>query len=313
VADYLNAILKSDSSSSSFNLETPYHYNTLREILLEAISDNLSEYKKQYNEIQGGKKSTKTFESLSAFKEYLFRIEQSLSVLFHSQYNNENVYLGASLIKQSALFAIRDTKNALAQAIHEFVQLGINKNESSEVYRFVKYWMAKDKFSIGDNFEIKMFAGEAYEVQIDSFGKPIQLADKGMGSIQAMLLLFRLATVIQKKQIFKKNYTIIIEEPELNLHPALQSLLAELFFEVSSKYEINFIIETHSEYLIRHSQLLVKDKDLEVGVNDNPFNVYYFDDVNGPYKMGYREDGKFIESFGSGFFDVSANLTFELL
>ena len=113
----------------------------------------------------------------------------------------------------------------------------------------------------------------------------------------------------------KKNYTVIIEEPELNLHPALQSKLADLFLDVYKKSNecINFIVETHSEYLIRKTQLLVKGNEFEIEPNDNPFTVVYFDDRRGPYKMNYREDGKFIEKFGSGFFDVSANLTFELL
>jgi len=309
----LSASLKANSSSGNFNLHSFYNYNTLREILKEAIEEHFAEYQTQYNEIQRGKKPKKIFESLSAFREYRFRIEQSLTSLYHLQYNTENIYLGASLIKQSALFAIRDNKNALAQAIHEFVQLGINNNKSSEAYRFVKEWMGGDRFSVGDNFEIEMYAGEAYQVKIDSFGKLIHLADKGMGSIQAMLLLIRLATVIHKRLIFKKNYTVIIEEPELNLHPALQSLLADLFFEVNNKYEINFIVETHSEYLIRKSQLLVKEKELEISVNDNPFNVYYFDDEKGPYKMNYRADGKFIEEFGTGFFDETRNIVKKMI
>jgi len=311
----LNTALKLNSSSGTFSLQTAYHYSSLRDILQESIDDNFVEYQNQYNEIQKGKKPKRIFEQYRAFRDYKFKIEQTLTMLNATQYRLENIYLGASLSKQSALFAIRDNKNALAQAINEFMQLGIYNDKTSQAYRFVKEWMAKDKFNIGDDFTIEMYAGEAYEVKINSNGKKIHLADKGMGSIQAMLLIIRLATVLYKWNLYKKNYTVIIEEPELNLHPALQSNLADLFLDVYSKSisGINFIVETHSEYLIRKTQLLVKEKEFEVSVNDNPFTVLYFDDTKGPYKMNYRNDGKFIESFGSGFFDESTNLIFELL
>lgn len=169
-----------------------------------------------------------------------------------------------------------------------------------------------------------MHAGEAYELIVNSFGLKIPLADKGMGSIQAMLLILRLAVVIFKKQsndrlnnISKpeegKPYIVIIEEPELNLHPALQSKLADLFHNVFDIYKIRLIIETHSEYLIRKTQILVKTKEYEIQPNENPLAVLYFDKDLKQWNMGYREDGRFKELFGEGFFNEFSNLTFELL
>jgi predicted ATPase len=152
-----------------------------------------------------------------------------------------------------------------------------------------------------------MHAGEAYEVLVNTNGATIPLADKGMGSIQAMLLIFRLATLIHKKIKDKKEYTIIIEEPELNLHPKLQSKLADLFHYVHKEFKIKFIVETHSEYLIRNTQLLVKENEYEVKPNENPFCVLYFDNEE-QWNMNYREDGKFIDEFGSGFFDETRNI-----
>lgn len=109
----------------------------------------------------------------------------------------------------------------------------------------------------------------------------------------------------------------MVEEPELNLHPALQSKLTDLFNEVHTQYGFNFIVETHSEYMIRKSQVLTKTQeygDLD-SLNPNPFKVFYFP-VNmkePPYIMKYRKDGKFMNDFKPGFFDVSSDLAFDIL
>ena len=117
------------------------------------------------------------------------------------------------------------------------------------------------------------------------------------------------------KEENNEPFVLAIEEPENHLHPRLQSLLADMFLEAYEKFGVMFIVETHSEYLIRKSQVLVKKwyeekKDATIKC---PFNTYYIP-VNGvPYSLGYRKDGKFSESFGPGFYDESANLTFEIM
>ncbi len=56
--------------------------------------------------------------------------------------------------------------------------------------------------------------------------------------------------------------TVILEEPEIHLHPLAQSVLAELFVEVSQKRLVQFIVETHSEHLFRRMQTLVAKEHL---------------------------------------------------
>jgi predicted ATP-dependent endonuclease of OLD family len=320
----LRKTIKSLLSGGQFSLHSHYTSTTLKEALSEMVAEHSAEYEIQYHDIQKGKKPKKIFESLKAFKDSKFKIEKSISSILEFQMQIETIYLGATLNKQSALFAIRDKRNPLSQAIHEYKQLGIDKDPGSDAHKFVRDWMKESEFEIGDSFEIEMHAGEAYEVMINSYGLQIPLADKGMGSIQAMLLILRLAVVIYKKQALDrlnninkpeegKPLIVIIEEPELNLHPALQSKLADLFHEVYDKFKIRLIIETHSEYLIRKTQLIVKQKEYEVEPNDNPFTVIYFDKDLNQWLMNYREDGKFIEEFGKGFYDEASLLTINLL
>src|SRR5690606_33568445 len=146
--------------------------------------------------------------------------------------------------------------------------------------------------------------GEAYNISLEENNIFIPLADKGMGSIQAILLILRLATVIYFEELEKKptksDYFVIVEEPELNLHPALQSKLCDLFFDVYNKYKVKFIIETHSEYIIRRSQVMNALQEYAVdtdSINPTPFSTIYFNsDTESDivaYSMNYQADGTF--------------------
>jgi len=226
--------------------------------------------------------------------------------------NESFYYLGANPSKQSALFYLRDKNNALAQSIHEFKQLDIG--ESSIEGMFVKKWMRE--FEVGHSYKIDFYAGEAYQFHVlEDDGRVNHLSDKGMGSLQAMLLILRVASLVRINKKDKKTITLLVEEPELNLHPALQSKLTEFFHEVNKEFGFNFIVETHSEYMIRKSQVFTHieeygDKD---SLNPNPFKTFYFPVDDSPYEMRYRKDGAFVDEFRKGFFDVSSDLAFDIL
>jgi AAA15 family ATPase/GTPase len=320
-----------------FTLDDDFgNVQSLSEVVDTFLLHSMSQYDREFVGIQNGETASEKFEDFRALKEYdPISVESSFSHFITLMSDFSVAYMGANPAKQSALFAIRDKNNALAQAIHEYKQLNILEGE--EEHRFVIKWM--QAFEVGSNFTISMHAGEAYEMKIFSNETEIYLADKGMGSIQAMLLIMRIACIIRKIKVAENRSTntrivegkvtkqdsftyrlidkttVIIEEPELNLHPALQSKLADLFLDVHQKFKIDFLIETHSEYVLRRSQVIVAFNEFEVAPNENPFCVYYFPkeiEVQ-PYKLEYNEDGSFNRNFGDGFFDEASSSTLELL
>ena len=60
--------------------------------------------------------------------------------------------------------------------------------------------------------------------------------------------------------------TIVLEEPEIHLHPLAQSILAELFVTISKERKVQFIVETHSEHLFRRMQTLIAKQ--QITLND---------------------------------------------
>lgn len=187
------------------------------------------------------------------------------------------------------------------------------------VLRFMQHWMSKDYFDIGEDYRITTYESMASKIEILEAGSWINISDKGFGAGQvfSILLVIGLGVfeVLSKGMLeTDEEFTILIEEPEANLHPALQSKLTELFFEVYREFGIKFILETHSEYMIRKSQVFVKEmsRDSDSIINI-PFEIYYFENEGKPYSMKYRKDGKFTNEFGPGFFDVNSNLAFDIL
>lgn len=270
------------------------------------------------------KKYTKTVCQNPKDEKWIFRLPESQLLRNMSRIE----YLYAHAVTQTVIYSAKDTNDYLSKTIHDFASLP----KTDEDYRreFIVHWM--QEFNIGKNYEITSVGGEAHIVKItNNDDEPsVNLADKGMGSIQLMVLLFRLAITLPKRPIpqeetkrrmmvrTRMSRIIIIEEPEQNLHPMLQSKLADLLFRLNKDYGYRFIIETHSEYLIRKTQVIVKDKfnDIDRPLKDNPFKVYYFNSTSSDkpyYEIVYQNDGNFSNDFGKGFFDEASNLAFEIL
>ena len=231
-------------------------------------------------------------------------------------------YLYAHAVNQNTLYRINSQNDYMSNTIQEYFCSNIRKGD--EEYKFIQKWM--DAFNVASDFVVSPVAGcEAYTVKIGTANtsqkKWMNLAEKGMGSIQMMILLFKIATLIKKykgaNRVRRESMPIIlIEEPEQNLHPSLQSKLADLFYEINEKYKIRFIVETHSEYLIRKAQVIVGDmecKSQEETDKNNPFKVFYFPSYGVPYDMGMAPTGKFLRNFDEGFFDVAAKLNMEVI
>ncbi|MFN9111168.1 MAG: AAA family ATPase, partial [Bacteroidota bacterium] len=80
------------------------------------------------------------------------------------------------------------------------------------------------------------------------------LRNSGMGYWSLTFVLYSLLLCR-----LNRKYVIIIEEPELNLHPDLQAELMDVLIDFSQKWGITIIMETHSEYMLRRLQLRVHE------------------------------------------------------
>ena len=89
-----------------------------------------------------------------------------------------------------------------------------------------------------------------------------------------------------------------------------------MFVEAYQKFNIHFIIETHSEYLIRRLQVLVADKENAITPKDISLNYVEKDrntGVSSNRKIEVCEDGYLDDTFGEGFFDEATRWSKKLI
>lgn len=129
----------------------------------------------------------------------------------------------------------------------------------SELYTYLKIWLKE--FEIGKFIEFKSIA-RGYQFLIQRNDRKVDLIDQGSGISKLLSLIINVGIHAIETQytIGLKTKLFLIEEPELHLHPMLQSRLADFIVYCMNKFEVNFIVETHSEYLVRKLQYLIASK-----------------------------------------------------
>jgi predicted ATPase len=137
---------------------------------------------------------------------------------------------------------------------------------------------------------------------IDKYTKVnVSLLDVGFGISQI------LPVIIQS--VSSENKTIVIEQPEIHIHPRLQAQLGSLLAESVKYFGNRFIIETHSEHLLLRLKKLIRKGEL---THEDIAVVYVDRGDSGSQCLELRldSDGDFIDEWPNGFFDESFNEIF---
>jgi predicted ATP-dependent endonuclease of OLD family len=168
---------------------------------------------------------------------------------------------------------------------------------------------------IGKTYRLRISREVEYNIAkleyINQDDQIINYVDEGHGIAHITMLCHALYVLGQKEN----NYTIMVEEPEIGLHPSLQSKLADIFC-LAIKNGVQLVVETHSEYLVRKLQYLTAKNNITTG----DVSIYYFNlpeesgikSVERCYNIKINEDGTLTKNFGNGFYDEANNISLEL-
>lgn len=133
----------------------------------------------------------------------------------------------------------------------------------------------------------------------------INLADLGVGYSQLLPVILQLwNSAYNNHNVINK--CVVVEQPELHLHPAYQAKIADITTEIindlkKSKKRQSFIFETHSQNLINRLGELIEDGKLD----HNEVQILIFDnDQNSTHitHSKFNEEG-ILENWPFGFFN----------
>ena len=118
----------------------------------------------------------------------------------------------------------------------------------------ISYWLRK--LGLIRRFTIDEVApgSRLYHATVRTFpsSAPTALTDVGFGVSQVLPVLVLLYYV-------PEGSTVVLEQPEIHLHPAVQSGLADVMLNVAEARNVQIIVESHSEHLLRRLQRRVAE------------------------------------------------------
>ena len=119
----------------------------------------------------------------------------------------------------------------------------------------VAHWL--QRLGLIHSFAVRQLAEHqpVYEVRVQQSPKsaPVLITDVGFGVSQILPCLVLLFYV-------PPGSTVILEQPEIHLHPAVQAGLGDVLIEAWQQQGVQILLESHSEHLLRRIQRRVAEE-----------------------------------------------------
>ena len=149
------------------------------------------------------------------------------------------------------------------------------EQKGTELTREVSEWLLR--MGLADSLQINPldFDKRFYEtkVRISDKGVYASLLDVGFGVSQIL-------PVITLLFFAPEESIILLEQPELHLHPNAQSVLADLLLHVAEERKLQLIVESHSEHLLTRLQRRIAESDHAFASPEN-IKMYFCDIKDG--------------------------------
>lgn len=162
------------------------------------------------------------------------------------------------------------------------------------------------------NIEFDVIENEAnLSVKLIKNKHEINLADTGFGYSQLLPILLYVWKTSNSKNVSNEfllgtksnTKTLVVEQPELHLHPALQAKLMDIFIDIVSNLNdmnFNILMETHSEYMINR----IGQHIINLNLSSDSVNILLFNESrksNDIVQTKFTEEG-YLENWPIDFF-----------
>ncbi len=211
-------------------------------------------------------------------------------------------YVNPLLASPKRHYEVRDYSDSMEVNLEKMVTfLGDSKrpvNERHQALQLINN--ALNIFGLADSISINTENPRVYELRAKIKGLESNITDIGFGVSVQLPILFQ----IIRSQLRRRGETILIEQPELHLHPKLQAMFIDTILKIG--FNNTYFIETHSEHIIRKLQSIVKNKTIDLKRDD--ITIHYFKRENEKFVVtqhSINENFRVVPNLPSGFFDAS--------
>ena len=229
--------------------------------------NNIQSYQEHgYISLRVGEKSTK----FDIFKDKVVDVENDRKLDYQPIYLDEEVSFALEL--NNPFIAERVFPERVVQTLHAFFSSHRKEIKEAVIGDIQKEKIDSilDRLSKFSGGKIKKNRSSVSFVsdQSDSFELPLNSVSSGLK------LLIILRELIENGSISNKG-TLILDEPEIHLHPQWQVSLAEILVVLQKELNLHLLITTHSPYFV--SAIDVYSKKYNIVEN----NRYYFSERHG--------------------------------
>ncbi len=179
------------------------------------------------------------------------RCELVAHLLYH---NRENLVAEALVLDKSLDWSLISQVEAWMRAISENINIHIEPNDTS--------------FKINYSYNRGGKKTKTQEFKASNIGFGVSYV------LPIVVAILQACSSPRKKNISKESKLIIIENPEAHIHPSGQAKLMELICKAAnSSYNVQFLLETHSDHIINGLLVAVKKEIIPAKKS----KVYFFD------------------------------------
>ena len=169
--------------------------------------------------------------------------------------------------------------------------------EESKNKKFDELIRAVTEMGLFKTIQANKMKGGRFElnVQVNENSELASLTDVGFGISQFL-------PIIVADLQMENGSCLAISQPEIHLHPKIQATLGDYFCKQVNNTDKQYIVETHSEYLINRMRLLIVKGELK----PEDVKLYYMENdgiKTTTYAIELTTDGQ-IKNAPQGFFDT---------
>jgi predicted ATPase len=148
------------------------------------------------------------------------------------------------------------------------------KRGNGEIKELVKIMQ---KLQLIESVETRRLSGGRFEILVKPINssKTTSLSNVGYGISQFLpIIVADLQLMDDVTTHYEGEHTLLLAEPEIHLHPSVQSKFGEYIVDMVNNRKKNYIIETHSEYFLNRIRLAIvkgeiKKEDVKVYFLEN--------------------------------------------